>query len=280
VEGRGSAIAFFVILAILCATGYWVRQILQEGGDLIRFGPPPAASSAVALQLTTFPTVTPLAMAPSETPLFVPPTPAEATATPTTTPTATPQPPIALVTQPASAAGAIATVASPSAATRTPAGRQTVTVSPSPTALRTATPLTSATPTALPTATTPPTAAPPPPSPTAGWLFQVGMRGPNYERGCDGHYIYGMVYDANGAPLPGVRLHAFDIYGNDLGIAVSKDSPAGSYDFVISGVRDTWTVEVLGENGQRVSPQVEVVNTGSFQPGSEACWHQVDWVRR
>lgn len=255
-EGRGTAVAFFLILGIICAGLYWSVQALRQGGTLISLGGTEEVGGSPAPLTVAGPSVTPLVLPPTETPLFVPPTPAPATVTPTATPT--PQPPISIeiptvaATEPA---GASPTVAG---GTNTPSA--TPAESPTPEATATETPI--------------------PASPTPSLPFQIARQQPDFERGCNGHYIYGTVRDASGAPLPGVRLHAYDLYGNDLGIVETKVDPAGSYDFVISPVRDVWTVEVVDESGRPISPRAEVLNTGGFKPGEEACWHRVDWVRR
>lgn len=240
-EGRGSAVAFLLILLIVCGGAYWAYQAVREGGSLVSFGGTEVLRPTAIVVAAGLPTVTPLPGVPTETPRFVPPTPALLTPVP---PSPTPLPPIAVV-------------------------------SPAPTTEPTPTIALDTTPTPTPTETAvPPTATP-------AFLFQPALHRPDFERGCNGHYIFGYIRDSAGNLLSGVLVHVYDQYGNDLGVAPSKEPPdLGYYNFPISPVRDTWTVEVVDASGTPLSPPVEVLNTGGFVVGQEACWHQVDWLRR
>lgn len=231
-EGRGTALAFFLILLVTCAGTYWAIQTVRTGGTLLSFGGAELISPTPAEVLPTF---TPfIELAPSPTPL-VPQTPVPVTPSPT------PQPPI-----------------QPFIPTPAP-------VSPTPT------------PSPVPTR---PTAPPTPiPTPTPSFPFIVLRQGPDFSQGCNGHYIFGYIYDQNGNPLPGVRVHVFDYYGNDVPPATSKVDPPGWYDVLISGQRNLWVVEVVDEAGNQLSPRVEVLNTGNYVEGKEACWHRVDFKR-
>lgn len=241
-ESRGTAAAFFLILAIVCGGGYWAYQAVRGGGSLVSFGGAEVVRPTAIVVATGLPTVTPLAALATETPVFVPPTPALATPVP---PTVTAPPPVAVATQP------------PAPAT-TPTSEFPPGVTPS----------------ATPTETPEPTATP-------AFPFQLALHRPDFERGCNGHYIFGYIRDGAGNLLPGVLVHVWDQYGNDLGVAASKDAPdLGYYNFPISPVRDTWSVQVVDAGRSPLSPAVEVLNTGGFVVGQEACWHQVDWVRR
>ena len=233
--GRGTAIAFLLVMLIICAGVYWVAQSVRTAGVW-------GIGSAEVI------TPTPHIAPPTFTPFSVRPTPSP-TSSPTLqsallTPTA--QPPIV---------AAIPTFA-PTALPPTP--------------LPPLVPVFFNTPTPRPT-------APPPPTATPTFPFQVALQTPDFERGCAGYYIYGYVYDRNGNPLPGVRVHVFDIYGNDIPPVVTKTEPPGWYDVVISNQRDTWIVEVVDEAGRQLSPRVQVLNTGNFVEGQEACWHRVDF---
>ncbi len=231
-EGRGTALAFFLILLITCAGTYWAIQTVRTSGTLLSFGNTELISpTPVGVRLTLTPFV---GLAQSPTPLIV-------YTPPPATPSPTPQPPI----QPAVPTAPPV----PPTATRRPLPTQPVT---SPT---------------------------PPPSPTPSFPFIVLRQGPDFSKGCNGHYIYGYIYDRNGNPLPGVLVHVFDYYGNDFAPAVSKVDPPGWYDVLISGQRNTWVVEVVDEAGNQLSPRVEVLNTGRFVEGQEACWHRVDFQR-
>lgn len=253
-ESRGTAAAFFLILAIVCTGAYWAYQSLRSGGSLVSLGGAEVIRPTAISVATALPTVTPLIPSPTETPLFVPPT----AAVLTLLPTSTPLPPIGVATQLA-APSPSSPESTPSPSPLLPESTEEITATVEPTASPTETPL----------------------PPTPAFLFQPGFQGPNFERGCNGYYIFGYVRDSTGALLAGVLIHVFDQYGNDLGVTPSKDAPdLGYYNFPISGVRDTWTVQIVDENGEPLSPPVEVLNTGGFVPGQEACWHQVDWVRQ
>ncbi|HYO24595.1 MAG TPA: hypothetical protein VEQ85_06555 [Lacipirellulaceae bacterium] len=295
VESRGTAVVFFLVLGIVCTGAYWAYDALRGGGQLLSFGGteeihPVLSATPTA---TESPTVTPLPASAIPTPRFDPPTPAIVTPEP---PTPTSLPPIGVATQPPLPTLPPDSTAAPSATptptftpepTRTPTPSASPTPSPSPTPTRTLTPSatptpsTTPTPSATPLPTATPTPTPIPPSPTPVFPFQLAQQRPDFERGCSGHYIFGYVRDAAGTPLAGVLIHAYDQYGNDLGFVATKEAPdLGYYNFPISSARDVWTVEVVSAGGAPLSPPVQVLNTGAFIPGQEACWHQVDWVRR
>lgn len=244
-EGRATAVAFFLILLITCVGAYWVVQTVRTSGSLFSFGTEVITPTPLTVAEPTF---TPLAqIMPSPTPIFDAPTPAPAT------PTATQQPVIAATIPP----------------TQQPAER-------------TATSAADATEQAQPTESPTPADTPTPaPSPTPAYLFQVAEQAPDFSQGCNGHYIFGQVNDANGNPLPGVLVHVYDYYGNDFGAKPTKSAPGdeGKYDVPISAERDTWVVEIVDDAGNQLSPQVEVLNTGQFVEGEEACWHRVDFRR-
>lgn len=242
-EGRATAVAFFLILLITCVGAYWVVQTVRTSGGLFSFGTEVITPTPLTV---TEPTFTPLTqLLPSPTPVFDAPTPAPAS------PTATQQPVIAATIPPTQP---------PAERTATSAAEETE----------------EAQPTESPTPADTPT---PPPSPTPAYPFRIIEQGPDYSRGCNGHYIFGYVYDENGNPLSGARIHVFDIYGNDIPPAPSKADPPGWYDILISSERDTWNVEVVDDSGNQISPRAEVVNTGNFVEGQEACWHRVDFQR-
>lgn len=240
-EGHGTAVVFFLVLLITCAGAYWVVQTVRTSGGLFSFGGTEVITpTPLAVVPATF---TPLSQsAPLPTAVFDAPTPAPASPTPTQ------QPPIAATVPP---------TRPPVDLTATVATQDTPNLTPSPTSTPSATP-------------------------TPAFPFTVVRKEPDFSKGCNGYYIFGTVYDENGNPLPNVLVNVFDYYGNDFPDKPTKSAPGdeGKYDFPISAERDTWVVEIVDDAGNQLSPRVEVLNTGNFIEGQEACWHRVDFQRR
>jgi hypothetical protein len=111
------------------------------------------------------------------------------------------------------------------------------------------------------------------------FFFQATAAGPDYERGCEGHYVFGYVRDAAGNPLPGLRVRATNPFGLETSPATTQQEPRGWYAIAIPAERSFWYVQVVDAGNSPLSPPVEVLNTGNFVVGSEACWHQVDFAR-
>jgi hypothetical protein len=87
------------------------------------------------------------------------------------------------------------------------------------------------------------------------------------------------VQDSAGNALSGVRVQAINEFELAIPAAVTKVDPPGGYDIPISSQAARWYVQVVDANNSPLSPTVEVTNTGNYVEGSEACWHQVDFVR-
>jgi hypothetical protein len=84
-------------------------------------------------------------------------------------------------------------------------------------------------------------------------------------------YIVGHVHDAAGNPLAGVRLVCYNEW-HRYPVVASKGG--GEYDFAIIQAATTWTVVVLDQADQPISPEVAVV----FDP-QQTCRYIVDWRR-
>ncbi|MGB5933465.1 MAG: hypothetical protein WBH57_10420, partial [Anaerolineae bacterium] len=107
-----------------------------------------------------------------------------------------------------------------------------------------------------------PTPTPAPPTPVGGFLYQV-LRVEGPYRG-QGRYIRGIVYDAEGKPEPGVRVHGYTD-ADDLGIKISKSSPIdiGQYDFPVGPTPGFYHLVIVSEAGQPISPVCDVDYPGS-----------------
>jgi hypothetical protein len=95
---------------------------------------------------------------------------------------------------------------------------------------------------------------------------------------CPGHYIVGQVRQADGAGLPGVHITLVDEWGNRAD-AISKSGAIdyGRYDFPINYFANRYTLVVVDEAGNPISPAV-VVEHLQGEAGDFPC-HTVDWVR-
>jgi hypothetical protein len=219
--------------------------------------------------------------APPRTPSPLPPTPTQqgvarvASPLPMSTPTATPTPrstetPTPLPTDTPSAAPP----------TETPVPTQTPSPVP-PTLTATWTPI-PPTDTPAPTATRRPPAPsatrhPPTPAPTSAYRFLPSLPAqPDPSHHCPAcpkapAYIVGVVTDATGNPLVGVRLvcyndwHRYDVVATKGG---------GEYDFPITQADTTWHVVVLDQGDQPISPVAPVTVTLV-----ESCRYILDWRR-
>ncbi|NLE75327.1 MAG: hypothetical protein GX605_01070 [Chloroflexi bacterium] len=252
-DRKSYAIAFLVILIVFCLGAYAGISLFLVGGQRLttlwseRLAPAHTATSAPP------PTSAPAATAaPSAT----------FTAAPVVV---TPTPPAIVTPAPA--------VITPAAPTATPLGAGLVGATP-----------TFPWVTNLPTAMTPPGGTPgdiwaTPTAPAGRYLFTaVGGVRHDDTQGCYANYIRGTVRDAQGTPLEGVRVRAYDQWGNEA-VAFSKGgTDLGQYDVVIGSTPNLWYVVVLDSAGNPISPVVEVPHRQEG-PHQKACWHWVDWRR-
>jgi hypothetical protein len=84
-------------------------------------------------------------------------------------------------------------------------------------------------------------------------------------------YIVGRVLDAAGNPLPEVRLVCYNEW-HRYPVVASKGG--GEYDFPIIQAQTTWSVVVLDDADQPISPEVAVPFDLNV-----SCRYLVDWQR-
>lgn len=244
------ALAFLLVLAVAAGGALWTLR---------RVGPVQVprvdwVDRALALAAE----VNPLALLPRV------PTPRPAAQL---TPTAMPQAPAETPT------AAAATMASPTIEATEPLPQGG---SPSPTLL--------VTPTAVaPTSTLRPTAtpAPPTPTPTAQAAYPFVPAGPvrHTSGDCPGPSIRGVVRDAAGNGLAGVRLWRYDQWGNQQTVeSKSAAGEVGQYDFPLGDTPNVHYVQVVDAGGVPISPRVEVPHRQG-EAGDNAC-HWLDWIAR
>jgi len=118
------------------------------------------------------------------------------------------------------------------------------------------------------------------PSPAAAEPFQA--RGPVRTSlgDCGGILVLGLVSDANGAPLPGVRLRLVDEFANEA-FAVTKSGQAdlGRYDFPMAGPPRRLSLTIVDEAGSPLSRSAGFTFYGNA-PDAQASCYWVDWQRR
>lgn len=98
----------------------------------------------------------------------------------------------------------------------------------------------------------------------------------SHHTSCPGQYIVGQVTNADGAPRAGVHIVLVDQWGNRAD-AVSKDGAAdfGNYDFPLSDFANEYTLTVVDEGGNAISPPVVVAHRQG-EAGDAPC-HTVVW---
>ena len=91
--------------------------------------------------------------------------------------------------------------------------------------------------------------------------------------------MFGCVRDANGQPLKGVRLTAFNEWGWKLELpALSKPisaTDAGYYDIILAVAAGKWTVQVIDETGFPISNQAIFTHSEEFSN----CHYVINWRR-
>lgn len=243
-----SAIAFALVLIFVVIAGLVVYANVR--GQL---GPPVPAQPAEEVLIS--PTTPP---APGSTAVLiatVPIAPPEEEAL--STPTATPALP---------------------AATPTPARTLAPTiqvVTPTPTVM----PAVSKTPTPTGTRPTPTRSVWPTPTRPGSYTFYLdGDVVHDASAGCMAQYIRGIVQDRAGNPLEGVRIKAYDIWGNEVFSTSKGGVDVGKWDIVLGPTDNIWHVVVVDAAGQELSP-VAVVPHHQEGPFEDACVHIVNWRR-
>ncbi len=94
---------------------------------------------------------------------------------------------------------------------------------------------------------------------------------------CPGHYIIGQVLNRAGAPVAGVHIVLVDEWGNRADAwSKSGESDYGRYDFPINSFANRYTLTVVDEAGNPISPPVMVEHLQGS--GGDAPCHTVDWI--
>jgi penicillin-binding protein 1C len=97
-----------------------------------------------------------------------------------------------------------------------------------------------------------------------------------HHRSCPGNYIVGQVLNRDMAPVPGVHIVLVDQWGNRMdAISKSGASDFGHYDFPIHYFANRYTLTVVDEAGNPISPPV-VVDHLQGDSGDAPC-HTVIW---
>jgi len=117
------------------------------------------------------------------------------------------------------------------------------------------------------------------PAPSGSYTFYLyGNVIHDLESSCVAQYIRGTVQDRAGKPLEGVRIKAFDLWGNEV-MSISKGgADAGKWDIVLGSTENVWKVVVVSDAGVEISPIAVVPHhqEGEFK---DACVHVVNWRR-
>jgi len=121
----------------------------------------------------------------------------------------------------------------------------------------------------------------PSPSPTMLGKYTFYLDGEVYhdtEISCLAQYIKGVVRDRQGNPLEGVRIKAYDLWGNEVIITSKGGVDIGKWDIVLGPTENIWNVVILDAAGQEISP-VAVVPHHQESDFKNACTHIVNWRR-
>jgi len=259
-----SAVAFVIVLLFVGFAGYLVYSNIRTDLPRIKIVLPeddPTPTTVVVVETV----ITQPETVPTETPLPAA-TIAPTMSAPTPSATYTPLPPTSTSAPPA--ASTIQVVTPTSSPTLTPkSGTATAA------AEQTATPTTDilVVPTGAATATAQPAAG--------NYAFYLdGNVIHDTETSCVAQYIRGMVQNKAGEPLEGVRLKAFDLWGNEV-MSISKGgSDIGKWDIVLGGTENVWKVVIVDQGGVEISP-IAVVPHHQEDEFKSACVHIVNWRR-
>lgn len=94
---------------------------------------------------------------------------------------------------------------------------------------------------------------------------------------CPRNYIWGLVLDANGKGMPGIKVRHRAPNG-DVGETMTKDRPdvPGKYD--VLSPSGTFTIWLVGSGGAQISPQIPI--QVQAYSGSGNCPMRVDFVQQ
>ena len=129
-------------------------------------------------------------------------------------------------------------------------------------------------PAAPPSDTPAPPTQPPTPVPVPAYQFRLAgppAADPSYQICC---YIFGVVRDAAGNGLEGVRVQAFNEWNTLEPAATKGGGEMGQYNIPIGRDLVTWYVVVVDASGNQISSQVQI----QFDP-AVANGYRVDWQR-
>jgi hypothetical protein len=96
---------------------------------------------------------------------------------------------------------------------------------------------------------------------------------------CPGASIRGIVRDANGSALAGVRLWRYDQFGNEeVTESQAGDADRGQYGFPFDDTPNIHYLQVIDASGVIISPVIEVQHRQGET--ADALCHWVDWQQR
>lgn len=95
---------------------------------------------------------------------------------------------------------------------------------------------------------------------------------------CVAQYIRGMVRNKAGEPLEGIRIKAFDLWGNEAMTTSKGGADIGKWDIVLGSTENIWKVVVVSDAGVEISP-IAVVPHHQEGEAQSACVHIVNWRR-
>jgi len=246
-----SAIAFVAVLIFVVVAGYLVYTNIRDdlqGPEIVTPRVEQSPTVVVVEEITDTPVL------PTETPLPV------GTVTPVPSATVTEVIPTSTLSPTSPPAGPTIQVVTP---TKPP------TITPR-SGTKTPTPADGTSPTTGPTSTA-----------TLSSLYTFYLDGGvvhDMETSCVAQYIRGMVWNKAGDPLEGVRLKAYDLWGNEVVTTSKGGAEAGKWDIVLGGTENIWKVVILDAAGLEISP-VAVVPHHQEDEFKGACVHIVNWRR-
>ncbi len=132
----------------------------------------------------------------------------------------------------------------------------------------------------------PPTPVPLPtptplPSPAAALGLPFSLRGSvRHDDACGSPAILGTVWTEDGRPLPGITLRLEDEQGNSVTqISASQAGQRGQYRFDIDETPQRYTLWIVDEGGNALSPRVEILHRLPNSGYETFPCHYIDWVR-
>jgi hypothetical protein len=119
-----------------------------------------------------------------------------------------------------------------------------------------------------------------PPTPAAAEPFHASGPARTSLGDCGGLLVLGLVSDANGAPLPGIRLRLVDEFANEaFAVTKSGQTDLGRYDFPMAGPPRELSLTIVDEGGSPLSRPAGFTFYGNA-PDAQATCYEIDWQRR